>query len=64
MKHGNIFSEFPFTQMQRQCATEVDEEGKVKKHAFCGGVCPSERDLWSTDPLVKVIGGIGKKLVK
>ena len=52
-----FFSEFHLT--QNQCATEVDEEGKVKyiddKHGTCGAGCPREDDdVWVTDDTLTV----------
>ena len=45
--------------LQNQCATEVDDEGKVKyyddKHGDCGPGCPTEDDdVWVTDDILTV----------
>ena len=51
LKHGEFFW---ISLTQNQCATEVDEEGKVKwsddKLGTCGAGCPREDDdVWVTD---------------
>ena len=49
-----------FNNSQNQCATEVDDEGKVKywrdfKHGDCGPDCPTEDDdVWVTDDTLTV----------
>ena len=46
--------------LQNQCATEVDSQGKVKyfahhKHGDCGPGCPTEDDdVWVTDDTLTV----------
>ena len=48
-----------FMNLQNQCATEIDDEGKVKyfddKHGDCGPGCPTEEDeVWLTDDTLMV----------
>ena len=48
-----------FMNLQNQCATEVDDEGKVKysdnKYGDCGPDCPTEDDdVWVTDDTLTV----------
>ena len=54
-----IISDFVISNnLQNQCATEVDDEGKVKfldKHGDCGPGCPTEDDdVWVTDDTLTV----------
>ena len=55
-----IISDFVISNnLQNQCATEVDDEGKVQfsddKHGDCGPGCPTEDDdVWVTDGTLTV----------